>query len=171
MTVPTIDAPRVSEAFQTFMRSVDEITLVPISFPALADLRRQVDVETRRPYRDFTAKIEAGVATLDAKLGRGTWLPRVNLSALDLAVESLCVAAQATHVSYFEAIGVLGGSVDDYEWGDARGFTVADVSCDQHGEVVMYARLTQQWRAKITELRAEGESVRITAPELAEVGA
>ena len=117
-----------------------------------------LDVETRTDdyQHDFTAEIEAGVALLDTHLGRETWLPRVNLSTLQLHNALQCVLAQTTGRDYFEATASVGNpDVDDVDWGDAYGFAVSDELAVKHGEMTLYRQLTDQWVRKIAALRAE----------------
>jgi hypothetical protein len=115
-------------------------------------------------YRhDFTAEIEAGVALLDATLGREAWIRDVNLGVLDLGNADLCLVAQLTYSSYEEGVVRFGGpdatydDVDEWEpyvWGTRYGFAVPDELCDQYGGFRLYAQLTDQWVAKIGQLRA-----------------
>jgi hypothetical protein len=158
MALPTLVVPDLSAQFEAaraqWARQFGQIFTVDPS---------TVDVETKvEEYRhDFTAEIEAGVALLDAKLSRETWLPRVNLSTLNLAYEMTCMAAQAVGCDFVDACAYLGmpHSTNDwhevYQWADDRGFAVSDDLCDKYGDVVVYGQLTDQWKTKIEQLRAE----------------
>lgn len=153
MTVPTLDSARVNEAFTALLRGVSELNLA---------LPRVGDVEKYK--HDFTAEIEAGVALLNAKLGRATWIRDVNLATLDLAGEEWCLVAQVTRSSYCEGVARLGGpnyndlavsAYAPYEWGEPYGFAVPETLCDRYGGFQVYAQLTNQWVRKIGRLRAE----------------
>lgn len=119
---------------------------------------------------DFTAEIELAVATLDAALTREVWLPRVNLATLDVYGEDTCVVGQVASPTFYEGVELLGGpslnlkdsdeKVNEqverlYAWTDARGFTVNEELCEEHGEKFMFRQLTDQWVRKIAQLRAE----------------
>lgn len=121
-----------------------------------------VETKVKEYQHDFTAEIEAGVALLDAKLGRETWLPRVDVQKLALNDEDLCVCAQATQVPYFRGTGLLGNPNPEWDlnWGDKYGFCmdndVVSNALDRHvGESELYGQLTDQWKTKIEQLRAE----------------
>jgi len=111
---------------------------------------------------DFSTEINAGVAYLDAHVGRDVWLPRVNLDTLQLWQEDTCVVAQVTRQPYYLGVGELGGPAYDgvfyaeiFEWGIPFGFYVDEnLYVNGAGESVLYDQLTAQWKRKIEELRA-----------------
>lgn len=161
MSSPTL-APLpngVHAAFETLARSLAAVEPLPVP-----TFLRQPKPHPDEHQHDFTAEIEAGVALLDAKLGRATWIRNVNLATLDLANEELCLVAQLACSSYCAGVVQLGGpdyvnlavsAYAPYEWGEPYGFAVPEKLCGQHGGFFLYAQLTDQWVAKIGQLRAE----------------
>jgi hypothetical protein len=93
--------------------------------------------------------VDRGVEFLDRKLGRDVWLPRVNLETLDVATGNDCALAQATGVDYSRALRRLNADHCSTRYGFSTPHS--------------YQRLTRTWIRKIKELRAAGDSVRITA--------
>lgn len=149
----------VHAAFEALARSLEAVEPLPVP-----TFLRQPKLHVNDYQHDFTAEIEAGVALLDAKLGRATWIRSVYFGTLDLGNEELCLVAQVTCSSYCEGVARLGGpdyndlavsAYAPYEWGEAYGFAVPEELCNQHGGFFLYAQLTDQWVRKIGQLRAE----------------
>lgn len=157
MRQPTLGLDDTSAMFEALARSIKAAAPLP-AFP------RQPKLHVNDYQHDFTAEIEAGVALLDAKLGRATWIRSVYFGTLDLGNEELCLVAQVTCSSYCEGVARLGGpdyndlavsAYAPYEWGEPYGFAVPETLCSQHGGFQVYAQLTNQWVRKIGQLRAE----------------
>lgn len=117
---------------------------------------------------EFTEAVNNGVAFLDERVGRDTWLPRINTATLDVRSSTCCPLAQSTGKRYADALVSFGiyhtqGFIPVRAacWTDTHGFS-ADLHDDDNW-MRRYAALTAAWIAKVEELRAEGDSVRITA--------
>lgn len=160
MAPPTLaPLPNASAVFEALARSVERNEPLPV--PTFLQPPKPLTGDYRH---DFTAEIEEGVELLDEILGRGAWIGNVDLVTLDLAADEHCLLAQLTHSSYCEGVVKFGGpdyndrDVDEwepYEWGTRYGFAVPEVQCQLHGGFRLYAQLTNQWVAKIGQLRAE----------------
>jgi hypothetical protein len=166
MRTPTLTVAVNAETNAEFARlhadAIRQLMALPLPVPTFLQAPQPPTADGYR--RDFTAEIEAGVELLDATLGRGTWIHDVNLGALDLGNEDLCLVAQLARSTYSEGVVRLGGpdvNRDDvnlyepYEWGERYGFAVPEELCNRHGGFRLYAQLTDQWVAKIGQLRAE----------------
>lgn len=122
-----------------------------------------------RPTARDEAAVERGVAFLDRRFGRDVWLSRVDPDTLNVRLQLDCVLAQVTGRTYVEALDVAGVPSGDSSfrrvaWTDRHGFS-ADLAsdADTRESCDRYASLTAAWVARISELRAESDSVRITA--------
>jgi hypothetical protein len=102
--------------------------------------------------------VDRGVAFLDEKLGRSVWLPRLNFATLDISTCDRCVMCQATGIKWYgSALDSLGVTLEimHAEMGGMGSWTVA------HGFGLMiygqqdWSGLTETWRRRVTELRAE----------------
>lgn len=123
---------------------------------------------TLTPLR-HEAAVERGVELLDAKLGRATWLPRIDVDRLDVGSLHNCVACQATgHRRYnlaFERLfpGELNrDDVHEFEGSPSRSEHYGFGLLARDGvEAVDFANLTHTWIRKIERLRErEPASVR-----------
>lgn len=102
--------------------------------------------------------VDRGVAFLDEKLGRDVWLPRLNFATLDLGSCQRCVACQATGIGWYgSAIESLGITIEHMhrEYNSAGSWTVAHGFGLQFGHRADWPGLTDAWRRRVTELRAE----------------
>jgi hypothetical protein len=109
------------------------------------------------------AAVERGVELLDAKLGRDTWLPRIDVNRLDVGSLHHCVACQATGHRWFGLAfqqlfpgAVSRDDVHEFEGSPSRsehyGFGLrARVGVNS----VDFANLTYTWIRKIEQLRGE----------------
>lgn len=67
----------------------------------------------------YEEEIRNGLELLDAKLGRDTWIARVNPKTIHMSSCANCIAAQATGESYAKALNIL-GIVSDEDLTDLR---------------------------------------------------
>jgi hypothetical protein len=111
------------------------------------------------------ARVEAGIALLDAKLGRDIWLPRINEKTVEVASSDRCVLCQATGTTWYsEAVRAfdvdLAGVFDDYgvraSWTERHGFGISWSSVKE-GQTRDFAGLQAEWLRRIGELRAGGD--------------
>ncbi|WP_181785668.1 hypothetical protein [Streptomyces phytophilus] len=108
---------------------------------------------------DYRERVERGAVFLDEKVPG--WVDRIDLDTLDVAADSLCVAAQAVGSAYYIAQTKLGQSDEDAQ---ERGFVLPEhehderadelIAADEDDEVeTIYAPLTQAWRRLIERRR------------------
>lgn len=114
---------------------------------------------------DHEPAVDRGVALLDERLGRGVWLPRVNLDALSVGSCDRCVVCHATGIPHYgEALESIALNLDVIyaSWDSSTSWT------EEHGFGLSYARvptggsrdfagLQAAWIRRVTELRAAGE--------------
>lgn len=110
--------------------------------------------------------VDRGVAFLDAKLGREVWLPRIDFTTLNVGSCDRCVACQAAGVPWYgEALEALGISLElmhaTHEsagsWTEEHGFGLTYVNVAQ-GKMRDFDGLTDAWRRRVEQLRAEATS-------------
>lgn len=153
MTLNTLDE-RVRRELARFGQSLER---------ALREFTRDLPSVASPSDDSLEVRVARGAAFLDEKLGREFWLERVDVDTLDVWSVADCVVCHVTGLSYSDGLQVLGapgtyGSFTRAKWAGAYGF-----SDDLGGH--RYDTLTELWVAKVRALRAEADSVRITAKD------
>lgn len=106
--------------------------------------------------------VARGVAFLDARVGRDVWLPRIDLTTLNVRTSERCVVCQATGIPWYgSALDSLGVSLEIMHaemgglgsWTEAHGFGIS-LDRVQREDQRDWAGLTGEWHRRVTELRA-----------------
>lgn len=117
---------------------------------------------TLTPLR-HEAAVERGVELLDERLGRDTWLPRIDVDRLDVGSLNRCVACQVTGVYWYNLAftRLFPGELNQE---DVNEFAGSPSRSEHYGfglharpgiDAVDFANLTYTWVRKIEQLREE----------------